>query len=138
MIGLMTTPLKRWQRVLLGLSLPVAIAMVCVYELCIGTGMKCWFYQYTGLYCPGCGSGRAVYALLHGQVFRAVRYNILLFALGVPCVLVVLHEYLRLVFPRLRLKPAAFSRPVQLLCLALVFGFWILRNLPWFSFLAPA
>ena len=112
--------------------------MVCVYELCIGTGMKCWFYQLTGLYCPGCGSGRAVYALLHGQVFRAIRYNILLFALGVPCVLVVLHEYLRLVFPRLRLKPAAFSRPVQILCLAVVFGFWILRNLPWFSFLAPA
>lgn len=129
--------LSRWQRVLLGLSLPAAIALLYVYERVGGSGLKCWFYGLTGLYCPGCGSGRAVHALLQGQVQKAFSYNILLFVLGTPCLAVVLHEYLRLVFPGLRLKAVSFSRPVVILCLALVFGFWILRNLPLFSFLAP-
>ena len=130
-------PLAKWQRVLLGLSLPAAIALVCVYELRIGTGLKCWFYELTGLYCPGCGSGRAVQALLHGRIGQAFSYNILLLPLGLPCCAVVLHEYLRLVFPGLRLRPVYLSRPVQIACLILVFGFWILRNIPLFSVLAP-
>lgn len=32
----------------------------------------------TGYYCPGCGAGRACYALLHGQLYQAFRYNPLL------------------------------------------------------------
>lgn len=33
------------------------------------------FYSITGLYCPGCGAGRASYALLHGEFYQAFRYN---------------------------------------------------------------
>ncbi|WP_346906953.1 DUF2752 domain-containing protein [Faecalicatena orotica] len=33
------------------------------------------FYSITGLYCPGCGAGRASYALLHGELYQAFRYN---------------------------------------------------------------
>ena len=134
----MKAPLALWQRIGLGLLLPLAIILVCVYELRIGVGLQCWFYQLTGLYCPGCGSGRAVHALLQGQLRRAFGYNVLLFLLGVPCAAVVGHEYLRLVFPRLGLKPVMFPRALELVCLALVLGFWIARNIPALAFLAPA
>ena len=30
--------------------------------------LPCFFHMFTGLYCPGCGSGRACYNLLHGQI----------------------------------------------------------------------
>jgi len=35
----------------------------------------CVFHQVTGLDCPGCGSLRALHALLHGEVRAALRFN---------------------------------------------------------------
>ena len=41
---------------------------------------RCVFHAVTGLDCPGCGSTRAMHALLHGRVGEAFRYNPMLFA----------------------------------------------------------
>lgn len=35
----------------------------------------CWFYFISGYYCPGCGGTRAVRALLHGHVLKALWYH---------------------------------------------------------------
>jgi hypothetical protein len=40
----------------------------------------CFFKVTTGLDCPGCGSTRALHALLHGRIAEAFRFNPLLFA----------------------------------------------------------
>lgn len=37
--------------------------------------MPCAVHLLTGLYCPGCGAGRACYALLHGDFLEAFSYN---------------------------------------------------------------
>ena len=37
--------------------------------------LPCIFYVLTGLYCPGCGAGRACYSILHGQFLEAFCYN---------------------------------------------------------------
>ena len=102
-----------------------------------GKSIPCVFYELTGLYCPGCGSGRAVCALLHGRLREAVGYNVLLFILGPPAVVILLREYARLVFPGLKLRPVSLPQPVILACTAAVLLFWLLRNLPGFSALAP-
>lgn len=134
----MGTPLPRWLRILIGAGVPALILAACLYAYSGDTRLRCLFYSLTGLYCPGCGSGRAINALLHGELRRALSYNILLFVLGPPAVAVFLHEYLRLILPRLGLKPVYLSRTAEGICVALVFAFWILRNIPAFSFLAPA
>ena len=41
---------------------------------------KCPFYVLTGFDCPGCGSQRAVSALLHGNLKAALGFNFLLVA----------------------------------------------------------
>ena len=40
--------------------------------------LVCVFYKLSGYYCPGCGSGRACYSILHGRLRQAFRYNPLL------------------------------------------------------------
>lgn len=45
---------------------------------------RCWLHETTGLLCPGCGTTRALHALLHGDLVAAVRLNALAVAgLGV-------------------------------------------------------
>lgn len=39
---------------------------------------ECLFYKTTGFLCYGCGSTRALYALLHGHWLDSLRYNVLL------------------------------------------------------------
>ena len=111
-------------RILTAVSAPVLIALLCIYEYQGGTGMECEFYRHTGLYCPGCGSGRAVSALFHGRFAEALSYNILL-------------PDLRIVFPGLGLKPVAISQKAIGAATAVIIVFWVLRNIPAFSFLAP-
>ena len=130
--------LPRWKRLLLGLALPAGAALVLVYMRLGGVGMKCPVYELTGLYCPGCGSGRAVYSALHGRFAESFRCNPALYLLGIPMLYVAVHEYARLVFPRLKLRPIYISRgaSVALALAPLIWG--IVRNLPACSFLAPA
>ena len=130
-------PLPLRRRIALGLALPAAIALVLIY-LRGEMGLQCPFYALTGLYCPGCGSGRAAYALLHGHLAASFRYQPLLYLLGIPAGLVFLHEYLRLVFPRLKLRPVYVPQWAAVGAAALIVLFWIARNIPAFSFLAPA
>ena len=124
-------------RILVGISVPVLFALLVFYELTDGLSHVCWFYRLTGLYCPGCGSGRTVYALFHGHFTEIFTYNILLIILGIPCILILAHEYLRIVFPRLSLKPVQIPKKAQVGILVIILAFWILRNIPAFSFLAP-
>lgn len=130
-------PLPLWQRIALGLSIPAAAALILIY-MSGPMGLQCPFFALTGLYCPGCGSGRAVYALLHGRLAASFRCQPLLYLLGIPAGLVFAHEYLRLVFPRLRLRPVYIPQWLAVGVTVLIFVFWIARNIPAFSFLAPA
>ena len=40
--------------------------------------LPCIIKLLTGLYCPGCGAGRACFSILHGKFFYAFCYNPLL------------------------------------------------------------
>lgn len=40
-----------------------------------GVPLVCIFHSITGLYCSGCGAGRACYSILHGRFLDAFCYN---------------------------------------------------------------
>ena len=123
-------------RTAVGILVPMLVFLAC-RRLLRGGGLLCLFYELTGLYCPGCGSGRAAIALLRGHVWEAFSHNALLFLLGIPCGALLVWEYLRFVFPGLRPKKIELPVWTARLALGMIAVFWLLRNIPGFEILAP-
>lgn len=97
---------------------------------------SCPFLAVTGWYCPGCGALRALHALGHGDVMTALARN--------PFTVVAVGYFL--VAWGLWLRREATGRPRRWLAPAWVlygvFGailtFWVLRNVPGWTWLSPA
>ncbi len=96
----------------------------------------CPSYWLTGLYCPGCGATRALHALLHGDIEKALSMNPV-FVLALPIVLLLIFHHATKLPARLIVMANFFSDARPWACLLI--GFAVLRNLPWypFSLLAP-
>ena len=88
---------------------------------------RCGFLTLTGYKCPGCGSQRAIHALLHGYVVAAFKYNALLF-ISVPWLALCFYaESQRTRNPRLYVR---LNAPLLIwLFLAMVLLWWLLRNI---------
>ena len=88
---------------------------------------QCTFLKLTGYKCPGCGSQRAIHALLHGDLASAFRFNAMLM-IAVPWVAVCLYAESQ----RTR-NPSLYTRlnaPLLiLLFLTMVLAWWLLRNI---------
>ena len=98
--------------------------------------LPCLFQAFTGLYCPGCGTTRALHALVHGDIATAFAMNPLLFVLA-PLLGAVLWHASGRHLPLPRAAVALLLGPW--FWLALIGGYWLLRNVPaWpFTMLAP-
>lgn len=99
----------------------------------------CVFHEITGLHCAGCGMTRATYALLHGRLGEAFRYNPLGMILLPVALIGIVIEILGWVRGRPLLIRLRIGRNGAWVLAAVVLGFWILRNIPGWpsSLLAP-
>lgn len=96
----------------------------------------CPFLAITGWYCPGCGALRAVHALAHGDLVTALARN--------PFT-VVAAGYLVVTW-LLWFRRSASGRPLRWLAppwvlygvLSAILAFWVLRNVPGWTWLSPA
>ena|SRR5581483_7072912 len=95
----------------------------------------CVFQKLTGLYCPGCGSTRAVWYLVHGHPLKALGENAL-----VVLLLPFMVYDLAAVLGRRWVTLSSRLRPWMLwTLLGVVIAFTIARNVPLhpFTMLAP-
>jgi hypothetical protein len=98
----------------------------------------CPFHKLTGLYCPGCGSLRAVHQISHGNIIQAFRLNPLMVIMA-PFVGYALIRQLIYTLIRKPLRPV-FIKPVWVwILLGIIIAYWIGRNIPFwpFSLLGP-
>jgi hypothetical protein len=90
----------------------------------------CLFKKLTGLQCPGCGTARACYHLLHGHVLTALDYNLLSTAV-LPLLVLEGVSHLFYINRNAAAKLHIITnhiRPVHVLLVVSIF--WIVRNLP--------
>ena len=89
----------------------VAVAVLCAagiyyfYDPSLnGFFPRCPFLSITGWRCPGCGSQRAIHAILHGDLATAWHFNAMM-VVSLPILAVyTFAEFTRTHFPRLDRK----------------------------------
>ena len=102
----------------------IALFIACNYRI------PCIFHEITGLHCPGCGGTRAIVSLIKLDIYQAFRYNMLI-VVAIPFFIV--HLVCRYVF-KLKYK---IPNTVIYILIVIVLVYAVLRNIPYFSYLAP-
>ena len=117
-----------------------AIALLYRFDPATNFFPACPFHRLTGLYCPGCGSQRAIHQLMHGHWLAAAGQNLLLLMM-LPLLAWHALAWLRARKPGdSKDAPLPFTHRIKAWwILVLVLAFWLLRNLPFspFQWLAP-
>jgi hypothetical protein len=86
-----------------------------------------------GIDCPGCGSLRMLYSLMHGNLMAAAKFN----ALGLAAAGLLVWTYLVWTYGRLagrRIRSWQHSRWAPLVTLSLVTVWFVVRNIPFAPF----
>lgn len=128
-----------FMRLVLGIGIPLSAILLAFYLYIEQSFAKCVFYSITGLYCPGCGSGRATVDLLHFHFLEAIHHNIL-FVIALPFLAYYgVKVYLKIIFGRNILPFFEISPRGGMIIFYVIVVYWILRNVPIFplNWLAP-
>jgi hypothetical protein len=138
---MLATRLRRQRRIALLLAVLAPAGLVILYcnpPVENSWYPACFFHKWTGLHCPGCGSTRALYHLLHGDVAQAVAYNVLGMLLMPVLGIWALRHSAYLVRGGDPPRRLLSSRMIKAL-FWLVVAYWIARNLPFYpcNLLAP-
>lgn len=68
--------IRRLTAAVLILAAVILFIVLYIYaESRCGISIPCPIYRFTGLYCPGCGSGRAFHEFFRGHIAAAFRQN---------------------------------------------------------------
>lgn len=109
----------------------VGLSLIVVYSMFNPSDSpifpKCPFLLLTGYKCPGCGTQRAIYSLLHFNIVQAFKYNAML-VISIPVIVLYLYaEYIR------KRSPEFYSKLHKvriILSIFICFVTWgILRNI---------
>ena len=90
--------------------------------------IPCIFHEVTGLHCPGCGGTRAVISLMKLDLHQALRYNMLVVML-IPLFIIL--------FTLKNIFKVKIPEWVWYILIVILVVYGVLRNIPYFSFLAP-
>lgn len=126
-------------RAVIVIGSPPLIILGILYLYIHGSPFYCILNRATGLYCTGCGSGRAAWDLVHGNIVQAMKHNLLM-VVFLPFILYYcLKRYLKLALGQDILPFFHIGQRMQLAIIWVIIIFTIVRNIPFYPFfiLAP-
>jgi hypothetical protein len=88
-----------------------------------------------GIDCPGCGTARMLYSLMHGNLLAAARFN----ALGLVAAVLLVWAYLAWTYGRVtgrQIRSWQHHRWAAVVALSLVAVWFVVRNIPFPPFSA--
>ena len=95
----------------------------------------CPFRMLTGLQCPGCGSTRSAYQLLHGHPIAAFELNPLLI-ISLPIILYGLVSVTKSAIMDHQMQAILIPQRYAWVFLFVVIGFWVFRNTSFYPFVS--
>ena len=131
---------KKVLRILVCVGLPLYLAAMAAVFYFAKMTPPCIFYQTTHLHCPGCGTGRAMLALLSGDILKAIDHNPLAIATLPIAAYFFAKFYLAFLLGRDILPvPTIKNNYVGISVLVIILLYFVLRNIPvvGFTILAP-
>ena len=96
--------------------------------------IPCLFHKITNLYCPGCGVTRMIDAIIHINFKSAFSYTAYAFIL---LILSIIYLTINTVVYTASKRFIKIPKHAAYVLIVLAILFAILRNLPYFNFLAP-
>ena len=122
------------KKIIIGSILVIILAIFVLLDIFEVIGIPCPFNELFGIYCPGCGTTRMIRSLLEFNFYQAFRYNPLLFVLLFPFGGIIIAEVIYFIRNK---KIFNISTKIYVILLVIIFIYWVLRNIPYFSWLAP-
>lgn len=128
------------KKLFLSISILVPFLIICYYyqyyNINDSIGIQCSFFQITGLDCPGCGGQRAFYYLLHGELYKALRYNFLIIFL-LPLISFIYFSLIQFyLFKNSKyINSKLFDRKLGYILIILLLVFFAIRNIPFEPFI---
>ena len=103
----------------------------------IGFGIPCPIHRTIGLYCPGCGITRMLFALMELNFAKAFRYNQLLFILLPLFIAYIVYQIYLYIMDKKDEILVKIPSIVYYILLFIVIAWGVIRNLEVFPFLRP-
>jgi hypothetical protein len=131
--------LSRSKRLLVAIGAPAILIAGAFYLYLVDLEkarplMPCLLYQLTGINCVGCGTTRALQALLHGDLAAAASYNLFMLIWLPLLAWALLSAWLAAVAGKPVLPQIRDYRWLMIVLVISAVLFLILRNLPWAPF----
>jgi Protein of unknown function (DUF2752) len=117
------------QIILLAVITIVGVFILTYYPPTSHQYIPCIFNVTTGLHCAGCGTTRAIYSLLQGNISEAARNNLLLFIWGPYCIYLLFRKILSEFFNKSYTVWQPGKKITHVL-IAILIIYTVLRNLP--------
>jgi len=123
-----------WRAVAVSVVLVCGLSLIFVFDPAESKVFPpCAFKTLTGLYCPGCGSLRAVHQVLHGHFLAAIRLNPLMVIFVCATVLIFIGLRLKGKNAR-RLRRVLSGASIGWVVLVVIVAYWFCRNIPFYPF----